>query len=461
MNNNRVPIYFALSAVFALISLNSAHAQYYATMQYGATPNTGPAANVSGNFALLTGSVNPNGYQATAWFEYGTNNSFGSSSERKNIGDATVAVNLASQLSGLTPNTIYYYRIAAQSNCYNNNYNNCIYTTGQGNIQYGQTLTFTTTNATDTGGNVSQPGVDTTAATDVARGSATMHGVVRPQNGDTTVWFEYGTTGALGLISPSKQISAINTSVTINFYASGLKSGTTYHYRMVGQNTAGKVNGATLTLTTIAAPAPAPAPTSTPQPQPQPQPQLAPIATTTNNVDLNQPPLSMNVRIESPEPTAGDELKYTVTITNQSNQAVKNVSLSVNLPVEIKYIDGGQDAKLENSVVKIGFAELEKGGKRIFPLRLKVQDSAQAGANLPIGSFLTYVSQNKTLAASANANVLIKAKSETPAGTVAVLSENLPAFLWLRWVLWVLVIFLVVLLIYIAYRFLRSWLAMH
>src|SRR3989344_3531325 len=441
----------------------------YANAQYSAGINTGMATNISGGYALLTGSVNPNGSQATAWFEYGTSNSFGYSTEHKSIGNGTTPVTFAFPLTNISPNTTYYFRIATQSDCYNyqyqnNNYNNnyqnynyCSGYSGQGSIQYGQTQTFTTTaNSSGGTGTASLPGVETTVVTQVTQRSATMHGVARPNNSDTTVWFEYGKTNALGQVSPKKLISAINSSTNVNLYVSGLESGTTYYYRMVGQNTVGKIDGVILSLTTFAGPAPTPAPAPNPNPAP------APAPTSTNNADSNQPPLALNVKIESSEPSAGDELQYTATITNPGDKPVKEVGLAVYLPAEINFIDGGQSLVVENNTVKVTFAEIEKEGKRIVPLRFKVRDSVEKGASLPLGSLLTYTnSQNRQLAVNANAAVLIKNGTGESAGTTAVLSENLPAFLWLKWVLWVLVILLVVLLIYIAYRFMKSWLAMH
>ena len=456
-------IFIAFLLISALFYAGPANAQYYTNI------NTGTAGNISGNYALLSGSVNPNGYQTTVWFEYGLNNSFGYSTEHKSIGNGTTPVNFAHSLANLSPSTIYSFRVAVQSDCYsyqnNNYYNNYNYQnyyqnnnycggySGQGGIQYGQTQTFTTTSDYSGG-----TGVETTVATQTAQRSTAMHGTVRPNNSDTTVWFEYGKTNSLGQISPSKIISAINNSTNVNFYAYGLEPSTTYYYRMVGQNTMGRINGAVLAFTTIATITPAPNPVPAPIPGPIP----APTPTSTDNVDLNQPLLTLNVKVESSEPSAGDELNYTATITNKSDKAVRNVSLAVNLPAEIKFIDGGQSPVLDGNTVKVAFAEIEKDGKRVIPLRFKVQDSAEKGASLPIGSFLAYTSaQNRQLGASANATILVKNGAELSAGTTAVLSENLPAFFWLKWVLWVLVILLVALLIYIAYRFLRSWLAMH
>lgn len=491
MKNARAAKYLSfLGALIVLCASFSAQAQTYGYYSAQAT-------NVSNSYALLTASVNPNGYQTNVWFEYGTSSALGYAVGQKSIGDGTTPVTVAYPLNNLSPNTTYYFRIAVQSNCYNNNYpyvynnynnyNNGYYNNGyyynnynnynnypyqnnynsycnnsySGGTQYGPTQTFTTTNTGYNSGSVSVPGVDTTVATQTGSRSSAMHGTVRPNNSDTTVWFEYGTTNSFGLTSPTKLISAINTSVTINFYASGLQAGTTYYYRMVGQNSAGKTNGATLALTTLAAPAPAPVPVPQPNPTPASTPAPEPQnSTSSNSIDLNQPSLSMSVKIDSASPAVGDEVKYTATIINQGASAVDKANLSVNFPKEIKFIDGGQSPSVDGNTVKISLSNIEKGGKRIVPLRFKVQDSAVGGSSLPIGSFLSYTVKNKPMAANADATLLVKSADNSSSNT-AILSENLPAFAWLKWVLWVLVVLLIVLLIYIAYRFLKSWLSMH
>jgi hypothetical protein len=79
---------------------------------------TGTAANIEENTANLEGTVNPNGPDAHYYFEYGTTTSYGSSSPAPpgndaGFGESTVPASTV--LSSLTPNTLYHYRLVAQS----------------------------------------------------------------------------------------------------------------------------------------------------------------------------------------------------------------------------------------------------------------------------------------------------------------------------------------------------------
>ncbi|WP_184338483.1 NHL domain-containing protein, partial [Prosthecobacter vanneervenii] len=64
--------------------------------------------------ATLNGTVNPNGFVTTAQFEYGTTTSYGSTAAvTLSANSGTTAQNVSASLTGLTPNTVYYYRLSA------------------------------------------------------------------------------------------------------------------------------------------------------------------------------------------------------------------------------------------------------------------------------------------------------------------------------------------------------------
>ena len=79
------------------------------------TVTTGVANNVGPNSATLTGTVNPNGSPTSAWFEWGTDSSLTTpnTTQVQSAGLGSNPVNVTSNLSGLIPNTTYYYRLAA------------------------------------------------------------------------------------------------------------------------------------------------------------------------------------------------------------------------------------------------------------------------------------------------------------------------------------------------------------
>ncbi len=93
------------------------------------TVTTVSADTITTNSATVNGTVNPNGLETTYYFQYGETIVYGSESSHLSAGsgDNTVAVEAA--LSGLTPGTLYHYRLLASN------------ATG---INYGGDMTFTT-----------------------------------------------------------------------------------------------------------------------------------------------------------------------------------------------------------------------------------------------------------------------------------------------------------------------------
>ncbi len=134
-----------------------------------------------------------------------------------------------SSITGLTPNTTYYVRA---------------YATNTAGTAYGGEVSFTTA--------PSAPTVNTTAASGITTNGATLNGAVNANNSSTTVTFEYGTTTSYGTSVTAEQspVSGTN-STTVSKTLTGLTPNTTYHYRVIGVNAGGTVNGADQSLTTL------------------------------------------------------------------------------------------------------------------------------------------------------------------------------------------------------------------
>jgi hypothetical protein len=105
----------------------------FTTLPAPAAPSatTSPASLVTNASATLNGSVNPNSLSTTAYFEYGTNSSYGSSTPPVDLGAGASLQNINCKITNLIGGTIYYYRVAA-NNTYGTN--------------YGANTTFTTAN---------------------------------------------------------------------------------------------------------------------------------------------------------------------------------------------------------------------------------------------------------------------------------------------------------------------------
>ncbi len=77
------------------------------------TATTGSATVATGTTATLNGSVNPNGVASSYYFEYGPTANYGSQTAPQSAGAGTSPVGVSGNLSGLTPGTVYHYRLVA------------------------------------------------------------------------------------------------------------------------------------------------------------------------------------------------------------------------------------------------------------------------------------------------------------------------------------------------------------
>jgi hypothetical protein len=81
------------------------------------TTTTGISTNVTGSSAKLNGTVNPNGLSTTYYFEWGTTTAYGNMapSSPASAGSGTGSVAVSTDISGLTTDAIYHYRLVATS----------------------------------------------------------------------------------------------------------------------------------------------------------------------------------------------------------------------------------------------------------------------------------------------------------------------------------------------------------
>ncbi len=175
----------------------------------------------------LNGSVDPHRLPTTVYFQYGTTTGYGLTTAIQSKTGNTYQ-NVAGNISGLTANTTYHFRIVA---------------TNSAGTRYGSDRIFTTLSATG------PPVVITNPATYIASFSARLHGTVDPHGLTTTVYFQYGTTTGYGLTT-AIQSKTGNTYQNVAANISGLTASTTYHFRIVATNSAGTRYGSDRTFTT-------------------------------------------------------------------------------------------------------------------------------------------------------------------------------------------------------------------
>lgn len=199
------------------------------------TTKTDTASDISRTTANLNGHVNPNGSDASYWFEYGSDANLGFITAFQSAGNGTASMPVAISLSNLNPLTKYYFRLNAQNQ----------FGTVNGAIQ-----SFTTKGPAAPG----VPTVDTTPATSVATSSATLNGRLNPNGASTSYWFEYSEDSFLGSIlgtlTASQTVSQDASTVSVSADATGLQHNTKYFYRLVGRNQYGTVRGDTVSFTT-------------------------------------------------------------------------------------------------------------------------------------------------------------------------------------------------------------------
>jgi hypothetical protein len=187
----------------------------------GPTVLTGSGSSLEARSVVLEGTIDPEGVASSYHFEYGTGPTFGSRTPDFAVGSGNVAVPASAPVTGLSPNTIYNFRIVGSND--------------SGSI-VGTSGTFTTATA--------PPVVDPLGppfASEITPRSVRLHGSVNASNSFGQWHFEYGTTTAYGTAGPEgpDQFMFVGTDQAVKQDFSGLQPGTTYHFRLVAHDLAG------------------------------------------------------------------------------------------------------------------------------------------------------------------------------------------------------------------------------
>jgi len=211
---------------------------------YEAAPNAVTIAPtfITEKSAKLNGRVNANEMPDTyQWFEWGLTGGSGTyQTPHYASWWGSQQFNTSADIIGLAPNTQYFYRQVAESS--------------RGK-DIGQTVYFTTKPLSNPTPPIVM--VETDAASLVAQGSATLKGYISPHGGAGTLWwFEWGTTNQMENETPHTGWGVDSGVAQIPI--SGLLPGTTYFFRLVGQNGEGQVFGAIKMFTTLGTPPPPP-----------------------------------------------------------------------------------------------------------------------------------------------------------------------------------------------------------
>ena len=208
---------------------------YGATYEFQSRPAvealaTGPVSSLTPTAATLTGTLDPRGVDAHYLFQWGRTTVYGQTSPEVDAGMGKQALEASSTLSGLSPNTVYHYRLVA-----NDEYG----------ITYGEDAQFTT---------AGPPRVLTEAANVEGHEAASLRAHIRPDELETTYRFQWGETTAYGSEAQGKlPAGTAGHEEQVSAALTGLRMGVTYHYRIIAENSAGTRVGPDQTFTTIGA----------------------------------------------------------------------------------------------------------------------------------------------------------------------------------------------------------------
>ena len=179
---------------------------------------------ISNDNAVLSGDVNPNGLETTAWFESGLDNTLSTFTKTGDqaIGSGKTIVPIQATILNLSPGPTYYFRVAAQNSA----------GSSKGAIE-----SFTAA--------LLPPTVSTLTAGPISADNAVLNGDVNPKGLPTSAWFEWGTDPTLNsrTITSSDNVGTGAASVTIHAPLRNLTPGTAYYFRVVAQNTTGESKG--------------------------------------------------------------------------------------------------------------------------------------------------------------------------------------------------------------------------
>lgn len=187
---------------------------------------TEDATGVGHTDATLNGHLAPDarggGEITSCDFEYGTTESYGSTVPCDQATPMSGASSVSAQLSGLTQEKTYHYRLAA---------------TNANGTNYGRDLTFTPHAVF---------GTTTEAPTNVTATSATLNGSFDPAGRDTHYYFKWGRNIIYGKTAPAppgEDAGSGSGTVHVSATIEGLTNTTPYHYRLVATNNLGTSQG--------------------------------------------------------------------------------------------------------------------------------------------------------------------------------------------------------------------------
>lgn len=183
----------------------------------------------TGESAILTGDVNPNGLQSEAWIEWGqdpTLTSFASTAVQP-IGSGTTSQPINRTLEGLSPRVPYYFRVAASN---------------RAGSTKGPIMSFLIPDII----------VTTRPASNITTVSATLTGLLDHGGSPSMAWFEWSELQDFSETnnSPPQYFGEGESGITVLYQLQGLSPNRTYYYRLIATSDFQTKMGSIASLTT-------------------------------------------------------------------------------------------------------------------------------------------------------------------------------------------------------------------
>ncbi len=206
------------------------------------------AKPTGGAEAVVTASINPEGFPTKYVVEYAPEGAGSGHSAEVSIGSGTEPEYVSTRLEGLKANTRYEYRLKAFR--YEHEYGETA-EEEERKTTYSKWQTFTT----------GVPVVTSLPATAVSRTTAALNGTVNPEGSTVTeCYFQYSPTEAYGSVAPCMPAPGSGPEpVSVSAAITGLHETTTYYFRIVAVNHDGTSTGEPAVFATLPQP-----PTATP-----------------------------------------------------------------------------------------------------------------------------------------------------------------------------------------------------
>ena len=319
------------------------------------------ATNVTTSSATLNGEVDGNGTSVRAWFEYGTSTSLGYRTSENSYGSGST--DYSRSISGLSPNTTYYFRAMAENSD----------GTARGSI-----LTFRT-------GQGYNPPVNNQPTVVIFADSTNIS-----YNGATTLrWSSYNASSCFAS-GGSVGWAGVKSIGPASFYTGSLTSNRTYTITCTNSfgsatdyvtvNVRGRVVNTPVTPTSY--------------------------VIINSSVDRNQPIVPT---IDNTRPHPGDEINYTVTYQNIGNASITNLTLRLDLPYEVDYMFSTPNNPIRNGNTLIfNLGTLRANAQGTVNVRVRVRENIAPGAVLNFPAILTYTDPfGNTQSVSANVSAQV------------------------------------------------------